>query len=206
MSALDHLVMATPDLAGTVAEIARLTGTEPVPGGTHPGLGTRNHLLGIGEGAYLEIVGPDTDQPEPERPRPFGIDALTEARLVTWAVQVHDIETAAAAARQAGHDPGQPREMSRQTPEGTRLDWRLTLDSDGRGTGLVPFLIEWGSTPHPSAGLPVVPLISLEAVHPDPDAVEPALKAVGATLPVKQGNRPALMATVFGDSGLVVLH
>jgi hypothetical protein len=206
MSSLDHLVLATPDLAATVAEVTRLTGTRPVPGGVHPGLGTRNFLLGLGEGAYLEIIGPDPEQGAPEGPRPFGIDGLSEARLATWAIRVEDIDAAIAASRQAGYDPGEPRDMSRRTPGGEQLSWRLTLDAERGQTGLVPFLIDWGRTTHPAANLPVVPLVGLEAVHPHPERIEPHLAAVGAKLPVKAGNRPSLAATVFGETGLVVLH
>lgn len=206
MSTLDHLVLATPDLAGTVAEVARLTGTRPVPGGAHPGYGTRNFLLGLGDGAYLEIVGPDPEQAEPKGPRPFGIDGLGEARLVTWAVRVEDVDAAVAAARAAGYDPGEPWEMARLAHSGTPLTWRLTLDVGHGHTGLVPFLIDWGAAPHPSAGLPVVPLVGLEAVHPDPDRIEAPLAAIGAKLPLKAGNRASLAATLFGESGLVVLH
>jgi hypothetical protein len=208
MSSLDHLVLATPDLAATVAEVERLTGTRPVPGGAHQGLGTRNFLLGLGEGGYLEIIGPDPEQGPPEGPRPFGIDELPEARLVTWAVRAEGMDAAVAAAREAGYDPGEPWETSRQTPSGEHVSWRLTLDRAGSPDhgGLVPFLIEWDRPPHPSANLPVVPLVGLEAVHPDPDGIEKALAAIGAKLPVKAGNRPGLAATVFGETGLVVLH
>ncbi|MDN3238157.1 VOC family protein [Glycomyces tritici] len=206
MSSLDHLVLATPDLAATVAEITRLTGTRPVPGGVHPGRGTRNFLLGLGEGGYLEIIGPDPEQGDPEGPRPFGIDGLTEARVATWAVRVEDIDAAVAASRQAGYDPGEPHAMSRQAPGGEQLSWKLTLDLQRGQTGLVPFLIDWGRAVHPAANLPVVPLVSLEAVHPHPERIEPHLAAVGAKLLVKSGNRPSLAATVFGETGLVVLH
>jgi hypothetical protein len=206
MSSLDHLVLATPDLAATVAEITRLTGTRPVPGGVHPGLGTRNFLLGLGEGGYLEIIGPDPEQGDPEAPRPFGIDGLAEARIATWAVRVDGIEAAVAASREAGYDPGEPHAMSRRTPNGQQLSWKLTLDVARGQTGLVPFLIDWGEAVHPAVNLPVVPLVSLEAVHPHPERIEPHLAAVGAKLPVKAGNRPSLVATVFGATGLVVLH
>jgi hypothetical protein len=206
MSSLDHLVFATPDLGSTVAEIARLTGTRPVPGGVHTGLGTRNFLLGLGDGAYMEIVGPDPEQGTPDGPRPFGIDDLSEARLVTWAVRAEDADAAVAVSRENGHDPGEPWEMSRQTPTGERLTWRLTLDRAHGHTGPVPFLIDWGHAPHPSANLPVVPLVSLEAVHPHPEWVEGPVAALGAKLPVKAGNRPSLAATLFGATGLVVLH
>ncbi|MCC3761637.1 VOC family protein [Glycomyces sp. TRM65418] len=206
MSSLDHIVLATPDLAATVGEIARLTGTRPVPGGAHPGLGTGNYLLGLGEGAYLEIVGPDPDQDAPQAPRPFGIDGLAEARVMAWAVRVDGIDAAVAAARETGYDPGEPREMARQIPNGERLTWRLTLDVERGHAGLVPFLIDWGRSPHPSANLPTVPLVALEGVHPHPERIEPSIASLGAKLPVKAGNRPSLAATVFGETGLVVLH
>ncbi|HEX2145605.1 MAG TPA: VOC family protein [Glycomyces sp.] len=206
MSSLDHLVLATPDLAATVAEITRLTGTRPAPGGVHPGLGTRNFLLGLGEGGYLEIIGPDPEQGAPQGPRPFGIDGLTEALLVTWAIRVEDIDAAVAAAREAGYDPGDPRGMERNTPDGEHLSWKLTLDADGAHTGLVPFLIDWSRAPHPSANLPVVPLVGLEGFHPHPERIEPNIAATGAKLPVKAANRPSLAATLFGETGLVVLH
>jgi hypothetical protein len=206
MSTLDHLVLATPDLNATVADIARLTGARPAPGGRHPGLGTANHLVGLGEGAYLEIIGPDPDQEAPSRPRPFGIDDLTEARLVTWAVQVENVDEAVETAREAGYDPGTPWVMTRRTPDGGELQWRLTLDYEHGHRGLVPFLIDWGRAPHPSAELPVAPLVSLEAVHPEPEAVEDRLKAIGATLQIKPGNRQTLVATLLGETGLVVLH
>ncbi len=203
---VDHLVLATPDLAATVAEIGRLTGIDPVPGGRHPGLGTVNHLLGIGEGAYLEIIGPDPDQPAPSRPRPFEIDSLTESRLVTWSIQVEDIDEAVESSRDEGYDPGTPWAMSRRMPEGGDLRWRLTLDYEHGHRGLIPFLIDWGRTPHPSAGLPVAPLVSLEAVHPEPAAIEPCLKTIGASLQIKPGNRQSLVATLLGETDLVVIH
>ncbi|MGW7490300.1 VOC family protein [Streptomyces sp. NPDC054786] len=179
---LDHLVYATPDLDRTVAEVAELTGVRPVPGGSHPGRGTRNHLLGLGDGAYFEIVGPDPEQPAPDGPRWFGIDALTGPRLVTWAVRVTGIAGRVAAARARGYDPGTPFAMSRRTPDGGRLAWQLT--PPGTGTGPAPFLLDWGKTPHPSGGgLPELPLVSLTASYPDPGAARAELAALGVRWP-----------------------
>ena len=73
---IDHIVLAVPDLADGVAGFEGLTGVRPV-GRSHEGLGTANFLVGLGVGAYLEIIGPDPDRPRPGRPRPFGIDDLT---------------------------------------------------------------------------------------------------------------------------------
>ncbi|WP_327085082.1 VOC family protein [Nonomuraea sp. NBC_01738] len=144
---MDHLVYATPDLAPTVAEVERLLGVKPAEGGRHVGLGTRNHLLGLGGRSYLEIIGPDPEQPHPGAPRPFGIDTLDAPRLVAWAVEPDDLDATVAASRARGYDPGTPFAMSRRTPSGDLLEWRLAFAAEP--DPVIPFLIDWGTTPHP---------------------------------------------------------
>ncbi len=65
-------------------------------GGSHEGMGTVNFLIGLGAGAYLEIIGPDPDQPQPVGGRWFGIDRLTPL-IVTWAIRTADIDGSVAA-------------------------------------------------------------------------------------------------------------
>ncbi|MFF7335506.1 VOC family protein [Streptomyces sp. NPDC008150] len=202
---LDHLVLATPDLAATVADFERRTGVRPAPGGAHPGLGTRNQLVSLGGSAYLEIIGPDPEQPGPEGPRPFGVDGLAGPRTVTWAIRTHDLDSAVAEARAGGHDPGPVRSMRRRRPDGTLLEWRLT-DGGAQASGLVPFLIDWGSSAHPTAaGLPVTPLLSLSASAPDPGEIAPRLSALAAPLTVVPGET-GLTFTVDSPRGPVTFR
>ncbi|MFJ9815648.1 VOC family protein [Streptomyces sp. NPDC101151] len=185
---LDHLVLATPDLAATVAEFARRTGVTPAPGGVHVGLGTRNYLVSLGGRSYLEIIGPDPEQPEPVELRPFGVDRLAGPRTVTWAICPPDLEGAVASAHARGYDPGPIHPMSRRTPDGTLLEWRLTDSGSGPPAGPVPFLIDWGESLHPAAsGLPVTPLLEVTATVPDPDEVRPLLTALGTELVLDEG-------------------
>ncbi|MER5452524.1 VOC family protein [Streptomyces sp. NPDC002766] len=185
---LDHLVLATPDLAATVADFTRRTGVPPAPGGAHVGRGTRNFLVSLGGSSYLEIIGPDPEQTEPDGPRPFAVDDLAVARTVTWAVSPPDLDAAVTSARARGYDPGDIRPMSRRRPDGTLLRWRLTDGDTQHPSGLVPFLIDWGSAVHPSAsGLPVTPLLRLSASAPDPAELRPLLAAVDAELPLTEG-------------------
>ncbi|MCU1364898.1 MAG: hypothetical protein JWN39_537, partial [Ilumatobacteraceae bacterium] len=147
IAALDHLVLATPDIAATAAWLAEQTGVTPSAGGQHTGKGTRNVLCSFGPTSYLEIVGPDHEQTTPTFPRPFGIDDLTEARMVAWAVAVPDMETVLGEARRAGYDPGPASAMQRVRPDGVTLSWQLTLNL----SATTPFLIEWGTPHHPAA-------------------------------------------------------
>ncbi len=192
-------MLATPDLDATSALVER-DGITLVDGGPHVGVGTRNRLAGLGPGRYLEVVGPDPEQPEPDAPRPFGIDGLTAARLVTWAVRVPDLDAALDAARGAGHDPGPARAMSRRRPDGQLLAWRLAFPPDDLG-GVMPFLIDWGDTAHPSDSLPGGSgLDELVLEHPEPGRVRAVLDAVGGdeTVVVRAGATPALTARVDG--------
>ncbi|MYR90792.1 VOC family protein [Streptomyces sp. SID685] len=185
---LDHLVLATPDLAASVAEFARRTGVTPAPGGAHLGHGTRNHLVGLGGRAYLEIVGPDPEQPTPAGERPFGVDQLPGPCVLTWAISPPDLDGTIAAARARGYDPGPAHPMSRRTPDGELLRWRLTGGEPAHPSGLVPFLIDWGDSRHPAdSGLPVTPLIAVSATVPGPEEVRGPLAALGTGLDLAEG-------------------
>jgi hypothetical protein len=204
---VDHLVYAVPDLAAGVAELERRLGVRATPGGKHMGLGTHNALLALSDTAYLEVIGPDPDQPPPARPRPFGVDRLAAGRLVTWARRSEDLDRDVARARAAGLDPGEPLAMSRARPDGATLRWRLTLRAEPAGDGLVPFLIDWGDTPSPAlSSAKGVSLRELRAEHPEPEPVRVLLAALGADLAVASGPAPALVATLATANGVVELR
>ncbi|MEM1333466.1 MAG: VOC family protein, partial [Actinomycetota bacterium] len=164
MAELDHLVLVVPDLVAAIDRFESELGVLPDVGGRHVGLGTWNALLALTDDragdhgairdpqSYLELIAVDPDQPTPDGPRPFGIDDDTGPRLATYAVRPsadESLDDLVAGLRRVGHDPGDAVPMSRSTPDGTVLSWRLTFPT-GVGHGLVPFLIDWGDTPMPS--------------------------------------------------------
>ena len=203
---VDHLVYATTDLSTGVNEIERLVGVRATPGGKHTGRGSHNALLSLGRAMYLEIIAPDPDQPDPEHPRPFGLDTLREPRIVGWAMRTTDIERAVAEARSAGYDPGHIISMTRAKPDGMELRWQLTSHPHLPGDGLVPFLIHWEPGDHPSRTSPGgCALVDLEAEHPHSETVQPMIDALGIDLQVTEGGRPALIATIECPRGTVVI-
>jgi hypothetical protein len=204
--ALDHLVYATPDLGATVRELADRLGVTASPGGQHLGRGTRNCLLSLGGGSYLEIIGPDPDQPGHSGPMPFGIEGLARPCLVAWALRVTDIEARAARARAAGHDPGPVEGMERRLPDGGVLSWKLTLGRSAPPPALVPFLIHWETSPHPSeTAASGVRLDGFHCETPEPDTVRVSLAGLGATLRIEIAERPRLVATLVGPGGTATL-
>jgi hypothetical protein len=200
-------VYATPDLPLGIETIEKLCGVRATPGGQHPGRGTRNALVSLGPGIYLEIIGPDPVQPSPAQLRPFGIDELTEPRLVTWVAKATNLESFAKEAAHAGVKLGEVINGSRQRTDGVVLSWRYTDPRTVAFDGLVPFFIDWGKTPHPSdAATPGASLTGLRAEHPDPEPVQKALDTLGLALRVQRGPRPALIATVDTARGRVELR
>ena len=194
---IDHLVWATPNLEEGVSEIREIFSTEPVPGGSHPGLGTRNALLGLERQQYFEVLAPDPNQ---SQFRSFGrwMEGVSASGLLSWAGRSSNLEALAeAAARSDGLEPGKIESMSRRRPDGSSLSWKLMM-VDGHDFGrLVPFFIEWADF-HPSQSLqPVASLESMQLSTPNPRALEGILKTLGmqsASIHLVEAEVPGLTA------------
>lgn len=207
LARIDHLVYATPDLQLGINSVEKLVGVRATPGGQHPGRGTRNALLSLGASVYLEIIGPDPEQTAPTLPRPFGIDDLTQPRLVTWAAKGTNLEQWSSDARAKGVTLGPVIPGSRRRSDGVLLSWRYTDPRTVVADGVVPFFIDWGKTPHPaSTAAQGASLIDLHAEHQDAKQVQSVLNALHLDLRVQAGLRSALIATISGPRGRVELR
>lgn len=207
LDSVDHLVCGSKDLEATVAFLERLLGVRASPGGRHEGRGTRNALIALGPRSYLEIVGPDHDQPVPFAPRWFGIDDLAGPGLVTWAAGSNDLDRVVAEGTRHGVVLGPITSGSRLREDGTTLRWRFTDPNTVVEDGLVPFFIDWGASAHPAASAaPGAELIGLRAEHPDSRRVRDRLLGLGVELEVTNRQRPALVATIRTRAGTVELR
>jgi hypothetical protein len=156
---------------------------------------------------YLELLGPDPEQPPLPRPRWLGVDLLVAPRLVTWAARSADFERQATSARAAGVPLGEVREGRRELGDGRVLSWRLTYPEPLLADGLVPFLIDWGDSPHPATTAPQgIRLVDLRAEHPDPGAVSELLRRLGLELRISAGPTPALIASLETPRGRMALR
>jgi len=204
-TAVDHLMWGAPDLDAAMAEAERVFGLSPVPGGAHPGLGTRNALVGLDEGRYLEIIAPD---PAQTLAGTFGaaLAALAQPALVTWALASRSLPTVARALGAAGLETRGPQRTRRTTPTGQVLEWELLFVRGHAYGALFPFYIDWLECPHPSAALPSAgKLDRLMLETPHADALRGLLGEVDLPLEIAEGDQPALRATIHTAHGAVVL-
>jgi len=204
---VDHIVYGVEDLQVGIEDLLGRLGVRALPGGKHIGRGTHNALLALGGESYLEIIARDPDQPEAAGPVAFALDRIRLPRLVGWAVPVSDIEQQVQWARERGYDPGPVYNMSRRRPDGVVLEWRLTRRPPDPNELVVPFLIDWGRSPHPSQLAPTgVILADLRAEHPSPAEARRMLAGLDVDLVVDQGTEAALVATLDAPAGRLVLR
>jgi hypothetical protein len=178
MLQLDHITLAASSLAEGVAYAERALGVSIPAGGTHPSMGTHNHLLRLGDGLFLEVIAVDPGAGPLSRPRWFGLDdpalraeLALSPRLATWVVNTIDIATALASVPHAARPAVR---VSRGA-----LEWLISVPPDGSMpfNGAFPTIIEWPTGPHPSSRMPDLgcSLIALDIGHPDHKLISASL-------------------------------
>jgi len=199
---LDHILLGTSDLQKGIDFVEKHTGVRAEFGGVHPGRGTQNALLSLGERRYLEIIAPDPAQLEANNPLAPELRSLKEPRLVGWAAHPGSMVAFAEKLRAAGVAFHGPAPGSRKRPDGRLLQWQ-TLGLADDANGLLPFFIEWApDSPHPSSDAPKgCTLLSFAAEAPDPGKLSARLNLLGLELPVHRADRSALRAAISGPRG-----
>jgi hypothetical protein len=209
---LDHILLGSNDLDRGIAFVEKRTGVRAAFGGVHPGRGTRNALLSLGERTrlepnprrYLEIIAPDPEQSG--APDHYGLLKLTEPRLVGWAAHPGDLRQFAARLGNRAIAFDGPNPGSRKRPDGRLLQWKTLNLRDDRG-GLLPFFIEWSAdSAHPSIDAPRgCHLARFEVLTPEPDKLRSAESAMGLGVEIAKSEKAQLRATISCARGALVL-
>lgn len=136
---IDHVLIAVTDLAVAAREMELRYGLASIEGGRHPGWGTANRIVPLGD-TYLELIAV-VDAVEAKQSA-FGRWVASSAKIsgqpMGWAVRTEDIDDVS---RRLGLTP---RAGSRVTPAGNRLEWRTAGVEQAAADGSLPFFIEWG--------------------------------------------------------------
>ena len=160
---LDHVSYAvgSNELVDTVQRLGQQLGGSFVDGGRHPRFGTRNFILPLEGGTYVEVVAA-LDHPASEK-APFGRAVRRRADSgggwMAWVVAVDDlapIEQRLGREAVDGH---------RVRPDGFDLTWQQIGVADVLDDPSLPFFIHWNCPPseHPSlVAMPHVAAVSCE--------------------------------------------
>jgi hypothetical protein len=199
---LDHISYActTSELADVIQRIGGDLGATFVDGGRHPSFGTRNFILPLANGCYIEVVSA-LDHPAAEK-APFGRAVAERAKdgggWMSWVVAVDDLAPVEA---RIGREA---RDGHRIRPDGTDLCWRQIGVLDVMEDPQLPFFVQWSSpaADHPSSGGSAVAIERIEMCG-DPDAIsawlgtEHEVPLDGITVDWVDDEEPGLVAIWF---------
>ena len=204
-ASVDHVIVGVSDLAQGMVQIEQLTGVRPVIGGAHPGAGTQNALLSLGEGTYLEILAPNPAErvasPDVEQ-----LSRLTKPTPIGWAISASDAGSLRTALASQGFKLTAPDPGSRRKPDGSMLSW-VTFGFANLDHPLAPFFIIWGNpAQHPSrTSARGCELRSIHFEDPAAAGLGRAVKALAVNVAVTKARRSRMTVDLTCPKGDVKL-
>ncbi len=178
---LDHVSYAvtSAELADTVQRLGADLGAAFIDGGKHPRFGTRNFVLPLAGGTYIEVVAP-LEHPAAES-APFGQAVRQRAEAgggwMGWVVQVNDLAPVEA---RIGRPAG---DGHRVRPDGVDVSWKQIGLIDLMADPSLPYFINWNDLSlHPSVGATSGIQVSEIAISGDRDKLVSWLGVQGEEL------------------------
>jgi hypothetical protein len=193
------------DLAAAAQRIEAAHGLASIEGGRHPGWGTANRIVPLGE-AYLELVAvvDEAEAAQSAFGRWVAAARPSRPRLLGWAVRTHELDDLA-------------RRLDLTVAAGSRTDrngqpvrWRLAGIEQATAEASLPFFIEWGhGTPLPGrapvthrAGAVRIATLRLDG---DADRLAAWLGAHRLPISVRPGTPAVAGIVLTGAGGEIVL-
>jgi Glyoxalase-like domain len=196
---LDHVLFAVA--ASDIEQMRAQYGLEPYRGGRHPGWGTANWIVPLGD-SYVELVT-IVDERE-SRASAFGrwVGETAEAGggPVGWAARPEDLDATAGRLGLVISDG------ARTTSGGKRIEWRSAGIEEAASRPWLPLFIEWRDrTAFPGATATPEATLSRVEVEGDADELADWLGEHSLPLEVKPGSGGVTAVVLEGASGVVTL-
>lgn len=181
-------------------------GVKPIFGGYHKTFGTKNALINLNNQIYLELLAVDDSNTSVSKPRWMGVDLLTKNQLTRWAVKSNNLKQASEVLKKYNPEMGEIKKGSRNTADGTLLQWELIMPLPAPEVALIPFFLDWSNTEkHPSELLPDMgcELIELFATHSNPEYTTEILTKLESSIEIKVSDQTSLKAIIKCPKGFV---
>jgi len=201
---IDHIVYSVLDLDSAISDFERKLGVRPIFGGYHKTFGTKNALINLDRGIYLELLAADDSNTKVKKPRWMGIDLLSQNQITRWTLKSEQLETDSAILKAHDLKMGSISGGSRNTAKGSLLKWELILPLPTPEVEIMPFMVDWSqSETHPHDELPDMgcKLVELYGTHPDPDKIGKTLEKMGLKFHIEKAERIVLRAILQCPEG-----
>lgn len=206
MRKIDHIVYAVPHLETAMDELAERLGVRPVYGGKHLHQGTHNALLNVGDACYFELIAIDPENQNVPPPLWMGVNLITEAKTTRWAIKTDDLQRDVELLKAINPKLAKTKTGSRQRTDGSMLEWQLSIPLAYPEVELIPFLLDWKDSIHPTESMPQeIQLISIKATHPNPELISTQLQALGYPLEISKSETIQLSVELATPKGRVLL-
>lgn len=137
MLVLSQVIVGVRDLDAATGRF-RALGFDVVDGGVHPGVGTANRVIPLGD-QYLELLG--VVAPDEAQASEYGrslLRAIADGdRLVRWSLRTDDIDGVAARLGVAAE------RRERMRPDGELLTWQAAGLDVALADATMPFFMQW---------------------------------------------------------------
>lgn len=205
--AIDHIVYAVPDLEQAIDDLEQRLGVRPVFGGYHTTQGTKNALLNLGKGIYLEILAKDDQNTAIPPPRWMGIDLIKQPTITRWALKSNDLDKDRRTLKSYHAEMGLIQGGQRKTSNGSLLSWKLIMPLSQPAIDLAPFMVDWqDSASHPTDQLPnICKLVGLRLSHPNPLSTGKLMEQLFIDIDIQKKDQPAIEIKIEGPAGVIQL-
>ena len=198
---VDHLVLLSPSVARGMAVLTDLFGVAPAAGqGVHKDEGTEHLLLGLGGDQYIEVLCA-VDSPPADSPG-AAIAQLRHPVFSTFGIRTGDMQASIKqiAPTRLAVDPVYS--LSHQVNQEQCWHWKLGVVGGHDFDHQIPFLIDWGNTPHLAQRVPVGGRgLKLVAYSPNVEGLLQCYSALNVNVSVMYSEKPHLEAVITTSSG-----
>ncbi len=187
-------------------EFEKRIGVRPVFGGYHATQGTKNALINLNDGCYLELLAIDTTNKDIKPPRWMGVDVLTKNKLTRVALKSNSLQEDSIILKEYNSEMGTVNKGLRKTTNGNVLQWELIMPLATPEVEIVPFLIDWSKSEiHTSNYMADMrcELVEIYATHPNPEKYMDVLESLNFDMRVKTDKEVALKAILKTPLGII---